>query len=61
MTFRVRVRVRVRRRFVTMVRIKAPDPILCSGAEINRPKDVTLQARVLRSLLLITGQLKTTH
>ena len=41
MTFRVRARVRVRRRFVTMVRIKAPAPILCSGAETNHPTDVT--------------------
>lgn len=33
MTFRVRARVRVRRRFVTMVRIKAPDPIYVPGRD----------------------------
>ena len=33
MTFRVRARVRVRRRFVTMVRIKAPDPIYVRGRD----------------------------
>lgn len=59
MMFRGGTRVRVRRRFVTMVRIKAPDPILYSGAETNHPTcDLTT---MFRSLLLITGQLKPTR